>query len=82
MLSTKGRGAVDPATAGPNDVGLSRSHILKAVEDSLARLATPYIDLYLTHVWDEGTPVEETLRALDDLTKAGKIRYYGCSNLT
>jgi aryl-alcohol dehydrogenase-like predicted oxidoreductase len=58
VLATKVRGAVDPDTAGPNDVGLSRGHIIAAVDDSLARLKTPYIDLLQCHVWDAGTPVE------------------------
>jgi aryl-alcohol dehydrogenase-like predicted oxidoreductase len=82
VIATKCRGAVDPATAGPNDVGLSRAHIFDAVHASLARLQTPYIDLLQAHVWDEGTPIEETLRAFDDLIKANKIRYYGFSNTT
>jgi aryl-alcohol dehydrogenase-like predicted oxidoreductase len=67
---------------GPNDLGLSRSHILAAVDESLARLQTPYIDLLQCHVWDAGTPLEETLRALDDLVRAGKVRYTGWSNVT
>ena len=82
VIATKVRNAVDGATAGPNDLGLSRSHILAAVEDSLRRLQTPYIDLYQVHVWDAGTPLEETLRALDDLVRSGKVRYTGWSNLT
>ncbi len=82
MIATKVRNAVDAATAGPNDAGLSRAHIMAAVADSLARLQTPYIDLYQCHVWDAGTPVEETLRALDDLVKSGRVRYTGWSNLT
>lgn len=82
VIATKCRGAVDAASAGPNDVGLSRSHVLQAVEDSLARLQTPYVDLMQMHVWDAGTPVEETIRALDDLQRAGKIRYWGWSNTT
>ena len=80
VVATKVRNLVEPGPgAGPNDVGLSRAHIMKGVEDSLARLQCAYIDLYQIHVWDDGTPVEETLRALDDLTKANKIRYYGLS---
>jgi aryl-alcohol dehydrogenase-like predicted oxidoreductase len=82
VLATKCRGAVDPATAGPNDVGLSRAHIQDAVKASLARLQTTYIDLLQAHVWDEGTPIDETLRAFDDLVRAGTIRYYGFSNTT
>ena len=65
---------------GPNGEGLSRSHIMKAVEDSLHRLGTDYIDLYQTHWPRNDTPMEETLRALDDLVRDGKVRYIGCSN--
>lgn len=83
VIATKVRGIVEPGpNAGPNDIGLSRMHILKGVEDSLSRLQTSYIDLYQPHVWDAGTPVEETIRALDDLVKANKIRYWGWSNVT
>jgi aryl-alcohol dehydrogenase-like predicted oxidoreductase len=64
----------------PNDEGLSRRHILNAVEDSLNRLGTDYIDLYQPHSPDPDTPQEETLRALDDLVRQGKVRYLGCSN--
>jgi aryl-alcohol dehydrogenase-like predicted oxidoreductase len=66
--------------AGANDEGLSRRHILKAAEDSLRRLGTDYIDLYQPHSPDPQTPDEETLRALDDLVRQGKVRYLGCSN--
>jgi len=69
-----------PTGEGVNERGLSRHHILEAVEASLRRLQTDYIDLYYTHRWDENTPIEETLRALDDLVRAGKVRYLGCSN--
>lgn len=69
-----------PTGEGINERGLSRHHILEAVEASLRRLQTDYIDLYYTHRWDENTPIEETLRALDDLVRAGKVRYLGCSN--
>ncbi|HKB39054.1 MAG TPA: aldo/keto reductase, partial [Gemmataceae bacterium] len=65
---------------GPNDEGLSRRHVLKAVEDSLRRLRTDYIDLYQAHAPDSTTPLEETLRAFDDLVRQGKVRYVGCSN--
>ena len=65
---------------GPNDQGASRGHIMREVERSLARLDTDYIDLYQIHTWDEHAPLEETLRALDDLVRAGKVRYAGCSN--
>ena len=65
---------------GPNDRGTSRYHIMNGVEDSLRRLQTDHIDLYQMHRWDDTTPIEETLRALDDLLSAGKIRYIGTSN--
>ena len=65
---------------GPNDGGLSRAHIMNAIDDSLGRLGTDYLDLYQTHAFDPATPIEETLSALDDLVKAGKVRYLGCSN--
>jgi len=66
---------------GANAVGLSRAHILRAVEDSLKRLGTAYIDLYQIHGFDPLTPMEETLSALTDLVRHGKVRYIGCSNL-
>ncbi len=66
----------------PNDIGLSRSHIMAEVERSLRRLQTDYIDLYQVHSWDFETPIEETLRALDDLVREGKVRYIGASNFT
>lgn len=65
---------------GPNDLGLSRQHIIRACEDSLRRLKTDYIDLYQAHGFDALTPLEETLAAFDDLIRAGKVRYIGCSN--
>lgn len=87
-LKTKPRAQVIVATKvygpmgeGPNDRGLSRKHILEACEASLRRLQTDYIDLYQTHAWDPSTPLDETLRALDDLVHAGKVRYIGCSNI-
>jgi aryl-alcohol dehydrogenase-like predicted oxidoreductase len=67
---------------GPNDKGSSRHHILEACHASLKRLGTDYIDLYFMHGYDALTPPEEVLRALDDLTTAGKIRYIGCSNFS
>jgi aryl-alcohol dehydrogenase-like predicted oxidoreductase len=78
VLATKVRGRVGP---GANEVGLSRGHIMQAVDDSLKRLNTDYIDLYQIHGFDELTPLEETMRALDDLVHSGKVRYIGCSNL-
>jgi aryl-alcohol dehydrogenase-like predicted oxidoreductase len=71
-----------PMGEGPNDVGLSRKHILAAVEASLRRLGTDYIDLYQVHNWDRGTPLEETLSTLDGLVRSGKARYIGVSNYT
>ena len=65
---------------GPNEVGLSRHHVMHACEASLRRLGTDYIDLYQVHSFDSLTPIEETLRALDDLVRTGKVRYIGCSN--
>jgi aryl-alcohol dehydrogenase-like predicted oxidoreductase len=77
VLATKVYGRVGP---GRNDVGASRGHIMDAVEASLRRLQTDYIDLYQIHGNDSVTPVEETLRALDTLVMHGKVRYIGCSN--
>jgi aryl-alcohol dehydrogenase-like predicted oxidoreductase len=65
---------------GPNDQGLSRRHIMAACEASLSRLQTDFIDLYQAHLPDPETPIDETLRAFDDLIRAGKVRYAGCSN--
>jgi aryl-alcohol dehydrogenase-like predicted oxidoreductase len=67
---------------GPNDSGLSRKHIFQSVEESLKRLGTDYIDLYQMHCQDNRTPIEESLRAMDDLVASGKVRYLGASNLT
>jgi len=77
VLATKGTNAMGN---GPNDRGASRYHLTHAVEQSLKRLGTDHIDLYYVHVPDETTPIEETLRALDDMVKAGKLRYIACSN--
>ncbi|KAG2374696.1 hypothetical protein C9374_010440 [Naegleria lovaniensis] len=65
----------------PNTFGLSRKHIMHAVEDSLQRLGVDYIDLYIIHRWDNNTPIEETMEALHDLVKAGKVRYIGASSM-
>lgn len=77
IISTK---AAFQMGEGINDKGSSRFHLIKACEDSLKRLGTDYIDLYLMHGFDSNTPVEETLRTLDNLVKSGKVRYIGCSN--
>ena len=77
VLATKCFGQMGPR---PNDSGLGRKHVIKACEDSLRRLQTDYIDLYQTHGPDAHVPIEETMRALDDLVRAGKVRYVGASN--
>src|SRR3954452_17257796 len=69
-----------PMGEGPNDAGLSRHHIVRSVDASLRRLGTDHIDLYQVHEWDGQTPLQETLQALDDLVRSGKVRYIGCSN--
>ncbi len=68
--------------SGPNDVGVSRKHIIAGVEASLRRLGTDYLDLYQVHCWDRATPLSETLSTLDTLVKSGKVRYIGVSNHT
>ncbi len=78
VVATKVFGRMDP---GPNQVGLSRLHIMRQSEESLTRLNTDYIDLYQIHGFDRITPLEETLSALNDLVRQGKVRYIGCSNL-
>jgi aryl-alcohol dehydrogenase-like predicted oxidoreductase len=81
VLATKVRfGTDDAANRRPNRFGLSRKHIMAEVEASLSRLRTDYIDLYQVHMWDPATPLEETLSALNDLVRAGKVRYIGASN--
>jgi aryl-alcohol dehydrogenase-like predicted oxidoreductase len=77
IMATKACGPMGPS---PNDAGLSRLHLLRAVEASLRRLQTDYIDLYQAHWDDRETPLEETLRAFDDLVRQGKVRYIGASN--
>jgi aryl-alcohol dehydrogenase-like predicted oxidoreductase len=79
ILATKVRGRVGP---GPNDIGLSRRHIIEGCDASLRRLGTDYIDLYQVHSFDPITPLEETLDALSDLVHQGKVRYIGCSNFS
>ena len=84
IIATKVRSSMSEdaaqGTGDPNNVGLSRQHIFASIEHSLRRLNTDYVDLYQVHGWDVVTPVEETLRALDDLVRQGKVRYLGCSN--
>ncbi|MBI4307003.1 MAG: aldo/keto reductase [Chloroflexi bacterium] len=77
VLATKCRSKAGP---GLHDIGLSRKAVMKAVEDSLRRLQTDFVDLYQAHNFDPDTPIDETLRAFDDLVHQGKVRYIGCSN--
>ena len=77
VLATKGRQKVGD---GPNDYGAGRIHMMRAVEASLRRLNTDYIDIYYDHAPDYSTPIEETLRAMDDMVRSGKVRYIACSN--
>lgn len=77
VLATK---AKNPMGEGPNDQGLSRGHLLRACDESLRRLGTDYIDVYYMHAPDWSTPLDESLRALDDLVRQGKVRYIACSN--
>jgi aryl-alcohol dehydrogenase (NADP+) len=77
VIATKGR---FPMGGGPNDLGLSRAHLRTALDASLRRLGVEHVDLYQMHAWDALTPIEETLRFLDDAISAGKISYYGFSN--
>lgn len=79
LLSTK---ATFPTGSGPNDYGSSRQHLVTAVEKSLGRLGTDHIDLFQLHGQDYNTPIEETLSTLDQLVRAGKVRYVGCSNFS
>ena len=78
VLATK---VYNPMGPGPNDKGLSRKHIMKAIDASLKRLGTDYVDLYQIHRWDNNTPIEETMEALHDVVKAGKARYIGASSM-
>ena len=80
LVATKVRHPV--GAKGPNDQGASRHHIVAGLEASLTRLGIETIDLYQIHSWDEGTPIEETMRALEDLLRAGKVRYIGASNFS
>lgn len=78
VLATK---VYNPMGDGPNDRGLSRKHIMDAIDASLERLGTDYVDLYQIHRWDYDTPIEETMEALHDVVKAGKVRYIGASSM-
>ncbi|MGH3922165.1 MAG: aldo/keto reductase [Pseudonocardiaceae bacterium] len=78
VLATK---VNSPTGPGPNDHGLSRKHILDAIDASLRRLGTDYVDLYQIHRWDPHTPIIETMEALDDIVRAGKARYVGASSM-
>ncbi len=78
VIATKVRGKMGE---GVNEIGLSRKHIMQQVDESLKRLDTDYIDLYQIHGYDALTPIEDTVRTLDDLIKSGKVRYIGCSNI-
>jgi aryl-alcohol dehydrogenase-like predicted oxidoreductase len=77
VLATKGYNVMGP---GPNDQGSSRAHLTSALEASLRRLGTDYVDLYQLHSWDHDTPIEESMATLDDFVRSGKVRYIGCSN--
>jgi len=78
VLATK---VFNPMGPSPNDKGLSRKHIMSAIDASLKRLGTDYVDLYQIHRWDDNTPIEETMEALHDIVKAGKARYIGASSM-
>lgn len=77
VIATKGRQRMGP---GPNDIGASRYHLMNALEASLRRLRTDHVDLYQIHLYDPATPMEETMRTLDDMVRSGKVRYIGASN--
>lgn len=77
VITSKVASRVGP---GPNDAGLSSVHILREIDNTLKRLGTDYLDVYLVHIYDNSTPLEETVRALDDVVRAGKARYVGCCN--
>jgi aryl-alcohol dehydrogenase-like predicted oxidoreductase len=78
VVATKVHGRMGP---GPNQAGLSRAHILAAIDDSLRRLGTDYVDLYQIHRWDPEVPIEETMEALHDVVRSGKARYIGASSM-
>ena len=78
VIATKAHG---PWGRGPNQMGLSRKALMQAIDDSLTRLGTDYVDLYQIHRWDNETPIEETMEALNDIVRAGKARYIGASSM-
>jgi aryl-alcohol dehydrogenase (NADP+) len=78
VIATK---VYNPMSDDPNDRGLSRKHVMASIDQSLRRLGTDYVDLYQIHRWDAHTPIDETLRALDDIVRAGKARYIGASSM-
>ena len=78
VLATK---VYNPMGSGPNDRGLSRKHVLAGIDASLRRLGTDYVDLYQIHRWDYETPIEETMEALHDIVKSGKVRHIGASSM-
>ena len=78
VIATK---VYQPMSADPNDGGLSRKHIMSSIDNSLRRLKTDYVDLYQIHRWDYNTPIEETMEALHDVVKSGKVRYIGASSM-
>src|SRR3954447_24483016 len=78
VIATKAHGRMHE---GPNGAGLSRKAIMREIDASLTRLGTDYVDLYQIHRWDSGTPIEETMQALDDVVRAGKARYLGASSM-
>ena len=80
VIATKVYNPAAP-NAGPNEAGLSRKHIMEAIDASLRRLGTDYVDLYIVHRFDRETPIEETMQALHDVVKAGKVRYLGASSM-
>lgn len=77
VIATKAMGTMGP---GPNDAGVSRYHLMHQIDASLKRLGTDHVDLYQIHGWDPTTPIEEALRALDDMVRSGRVRYIGVSN--
>ena len=79
IVATKGKSQIGP---GPNDIGVNKKYVMKAIDDSLKRLGTDYVDLYQIHSPDLTTPIEETVEAYNDIVRSGKARYIGVSNLS